>query len=91
MKCPGQDTRLWDSGAIFDVRCPGCGNSIEFFKDESSRRCRKCGMKTLNPRMDLGCAAHCRFASQCLGTAGPPSKEESTCSDIPGSGEKEQS
>ncbi len=72
MKCPGQDSRFWGPEAISESSCPNCGGSIEFFKDESSRKCRKCGAKVLNPKMDFGCAAYCRFAAQCLGTDMPP-------------------
>ena len=71
MKCPGQDTRYWKPGAIFTVPCPACGGDIEFFKDEASRRCRHCGEKVINPKMDFACAAHCRFAEQCLGELPP--------------------
>jgi hypothetical protein len=72
MRCPGQDTRYWGPEAIGESGCPNCGASIEFFKDESSRRCRKCGAKVFNPKMDFGCASYCKFASQCLGTDMPP-------------------
>jgi DNA-directed RNA polymerase subunit RPC12/RpoP len=72
MKCPGQDSRYWGPEAIYESSCPDCGAPIEFFKDESSRKCRKCGTKILNPKMDFGCAAYCRFAAQCLGTDMPP-------------------
>ncbi|MFZ0932386.1 MAG: hypothetical protein WAN11_27550 [Syntrophobacteraceae bacterium] len=72
MKCPGQDSRFWGPEAISESGCPNCGGPIEFFKDESSRKCRKCGTKVLNPKMDFGCAAYCRFAAQCLGTDMPP-------------------
>ena len=72
MKCPGQDSRFWGPEAISESSCPKCGGPIEFFKDESSRKCRKCGAKVLNPKMDFGCAAYCRFAAQCLGTDMPP-------------------
>ena len=71
MKCPGQDTRYWKPGAIFTVPCPACGRDVEFFKDEASRRCRHCGEKVINPKMDFACAAHCRFAEQCLGELPP--------------------
>jgi len=66
MRCPGQDTRFWKPDAIFEVKCPGCGQAVEFFKDESSRRCKQCGYKIINPRLDFGCASWCRYASQCL-------------------------
>ena len=72
MKCPGQDSRFWDSGAIYEAECPQCGGTVEFFKDESARKCRKCGHKLLNPRMDFGCAAYCKYAAQCLGEDMPP-------------------
>ena len=71
MQCPGQDMRYWKPGAIFDAPCPKCGSSVEFFKDESTRRCKNCGNKMVNPRMDFGCAAYCQHAAQCLGELPP--------------------
>lgn len=71
MRCPGQDMRYWKPGAIFEVSCPHCGHSMEFFKDESTRRCKECGNKVVNPKMDFGCAAYCKFAEQCLGDLPP--------------------
>ncbi len=67
MKCPGQDPRYWKFDAIFEAKCPHCGGVVEFFKDETKRRCTKCGERILNPKMDFGCAAHCKFAKQCFG------------------------
>ena len=67
MKCPGQDSRYWKPGAIFEADCPECGNTLEFFKDETARKCKKCGHRLVNPKMDFGCAAYCKFAEQCLG------------------------
>jgi len=67
MRCPGQDSRYWKPGAIYEVSCPVCDSPVEFFKDESVRRCKKCGHKLVNPKMDFGCAAYCKFAEQCLG------------------------
>lgn len=66
MRCPGQDTRYWKSDAIFEVKCPECGHQVEFFKDEPVRKCKKCGHKLINPKMDFGCAAYCKFARQCF-------------------------
>jgi len=71
MKCPGQDIRYWKPEDIFDTNCPQCGVMVEFFKDETVRTCKKCGYRFVNPRMDFGCAAYCKFASQCLGDLPP--------------------
>ncbi len=68
MKCPGQDSRYWKPGAIFDVKCPECGTMIEFFKDDTRRRCPSCGKDVPNPEMDFGCAAYCPYAEHCLGS-----------------------
>jgi HD superfamily phosphodiesterase len=71
MRCPGQDSRYWEAGAIFEADCPNCGATVEFFKDESMRKCKKCGHKFMNPKMDFGCASYCKFAAQCIGDLPP--------------------
>jgi HD superfamily phosphohydrolase YqeK len=71
MKCPGQDTQYWKPGAIFEVKCPECGDVVEFFKDDTNRKCGKCGHRFVNPEMDFGCASYCQYAEQCLGTLPP--------------------
>jgi HD superfamily phosphodiesterase len=71
MKCPGQDTQYWKPGAIFEARCPKCGNAVEFFKDDTTRKCDKCGHRFVNPDMDFGCAAYCPHAEQCIGDLPP--------------------
>jgi len=71
MKCPGQDTLYWKPGDIFEVECPHCKKTVEFFKDEATRKCKSCKKTVLNPRMDFGCAAYCKFAAECLGELGP--------------------
>ena len=68
MKCPGQDTKYWKADAIFEVPCPKCDAPVEFFKDDTSRKCDNCGHRFPNPNMDFGCAAYCPYAEQCLGT-----------------------
>lgn len=67
MKCPGQDTQYWSESAIFEANCPKCSQSVEFFKDDTARICRKCGERFINPKMDFGCASYCEHASQCIG------------------------
>lgn len=68
MKCPGQDTKYWKEDAIFEADCPKCGTAIEFYKDDTTRKCSQCGHRFVNPKMDFGCASYCQFAEQCLGT-----------------------
>ncbi len=71
MKCPGQDTQYWDENAIFEAKCPECGHVVEFFKDDSTRKCDKCGHRFINPKLDFGCAAYCQYAEQCIGNLPP--------------------
>ena len=68
MKCPGQDMQYWTAEAIFEVDCPKCGKSVEFYKDDTTRSCGHCAHRFVNPKMDFGCAAYCKFAEQCIGT-----------------------
>ncbi len=65
LKCPGQDTRYWKKGDIFDVLCPTCGRAVEFFKDDVRRRCA-CGRTIANPKLDLACAEWCSHAEKCV-------------------------
>ena len=76
-RCPGQDQRFWKPDDIFEVDCPGCGYSLEFFRDEPRLKCRKCGQSVTNPRLDLGCAQWCKYAPQCL-----PASAEVKASDL---------
>ena len=71
MQCPGQDSRYWDGEAVFEAKCPKCDHVVEFFKDDSTRKCSNCGNKMINPNMDLGCASYCPYAEQCLGSMPP--------------------
>lgn len=71
MKCPGQDWRYWKEDAIFEISCPYCGERVEFFKDDTVRKCPKCKRGIPNPRMDFGCAAYCKYADLCLGELPP--------------------
>ena len=71
MKCPGQDSRYWKPGSIFEVKCPQCEQPVEFFKDDTTRICGRCGRRFANPKMDFGCASYCQFAEQCIGELPP--------------------
>ncbi|MGA9175728.1 MAG: HD domain-containing protein, partial [Desulfobacterales bacterium] len=71
MKCPGQDSRYWKPGAIFEEKCPECGHLVEFFKDDTTRKCPKCEHKFANPKMDFGCASYCQYAKECIGDLPP--------------------
>jgi hypothetical protein len=66
MKCPGQDTRFWKPEDIFVMECPKCGAEIEFFKDDTRRRCAWCGHLFYNPKIELGCAEWCQYAEKCV-------------------------
>jgi hypothetical protein len=66
MKCPGQDTRYWKPGDIFVAECPKCGAEIEFFKNDTRRRCAWCGHLFYNPKIELGCAEWCQYAEKCV-------------------------
>ena len=68
MKCPGQDMKYWKADAIFESVCPKCSATIEFYKDDTSRKCAHCGHRMINPQMDFGCASYCQYAEQCLGS-----------------------
>ncbi len=71
MQCPGQDSRYWDGEAIFEAKCSKCNTIVEFFKDDSKRKCKNCGTEVLNPKIDFGCAAYCAYAEHCLGSLPP--------------------
>jgi hypothetical protein len=90
MKCPGQDTRYWTFDAIFDAVCPNCGMTVEFFKDETKHRCKNCGYPVLNPKMDFGCAAHCKFAENCLRGVLPDDEVDAQGRDFEECEEKQQ-
>ncbi len=68
MKCPGQDMQYWKDDAIYEVKCPECHTLVEFYKDDTTRKCHKCDHRFVNPKLDFGCATYCQFAEQCLGT-----------------------
>lgn len=66
-KCPGQDTRNWKAGDIYELECSSCGNSVEFFKTDRFLICPKCKKPIINDKLDLGCAEWCSNSSMCTG------------------------
>ncbi len=78
-RCPGQDSRYWDSDVAFDAPCPNCGEIVEFWKDQPRLRCSHCGQKVLNPQLDTGCAKWCKFAVDCFGLDPTGQQDESFC------------
>jgi hypothetical protein len=67
MRCPGQDWSQWTGEFAFETPCPKCDAAVEFFRDETSGRCPKCGHRFQNPRISFDCAKWCSFAEECLG------------------------
>ena len=67
MKCPGQDRAYWKGDRAYEIPCPRCGSTVEFFRDEDSRRCHQCGLRFRNPRLALDCASWCDQAEACMG------------------------
>ncbi len=67
MRCPGQDRRYWTDDAASEAPCPQCGRPVEFFKDESARRCPACGHRFRNPKASFDCAQWCPYAEECVG------------------------
>ena len=76
--CPGQSQMFWKPEDIYEVNCPECGGKVEFFKDDVARKCRSCGRKMKNPKMDMGCVEWCQYADECMEEMGqsPGSRSE---------------
>jgi len=75
MRCPGQNTQYWLPSDIFNLPCPACGEEIEFFKDDSQRKCPKCGYRLKNPKLDEGCAEWCPYGEKCTELLGEEEDE----------------
>jgi hypothetical protein len=67
LKCPGQDNRFWTPEDTTEIACRGCGELVEFFKTDGVRRCPRCGVQVINPKVALGCAQWCAHAKECVG------------------------
>ena len=62
-KCSGNNFEEWGFDGIFDIECPDCGNLVEFFKDEITRRCSQCKKIVHNNRGYYGCGQLCSSSS----------------------------
>lgn len=58
----------WKPDVVFETPCPKCDAAVEFFKDETSGRCPRCGHRFKNPRISFDCAKWCVCAEECLGS-----------------------
>ena len=65
LRCPGQDGRSLRAEDFAEVRCSGCGHTVEFWPDEFLRKCRQCGRPVTNPKLNIGCLAWCRYGAAC--------------------------
>ena len=52
--CGVSDTRKWTANSIYKVKCPDCGDTVEFFKDEKKRTCSN-GHKVHNTNVGYDC------------------------------------
>ena len=48
-KCPGRMAAVGGMGSTV-ITCPTCGNDVELFSDETSRRC-SCGNEVARPKL----------------------------------------
>lgn len=69
-RCPGFSRSVLPQ--TFEVKCPGCGRVLEFFSDETKRRC-KCGRVVYRESVPT-CADWCPFAADCLSGLLPPER-----------------
>jgi endogenous inhibitor of DNA gyrase (YacG/DUF329 family) len=51
-RCPRQDPNNLKAEDIFEIDCPECGHGIEYFKDETERKCKNCGKRVVNTLLD---------------------------------------
>ncbi len=62
-KCPG--VRDFLRPEIILRTCPVCGDSVEFFSDETEADCPSCGRK-LHREAKPSCVSWCTYASKCI-------------------------
>ncbi len=51
-RCPREDPLgRMNPGNVVEVKCPSCGEEVEFIADEKQLRCRECGEMVANPNL----------------------------------------
>lgn len=63
--CPG--ARNIRDARPEDIECPQCGQEVEIWSHELTRRCPGCGARVSRERTP-SCIDWCAFAEQCIGT-----------------------
>jgi hypothetical protein len=67
MKCPGMDRQNWKPEDLIECACRGCGEKMEFWKDDIKKSCRKCNKIMFNPNLGNTCLSWCDKAEDCIG------------------------
>jgi hypothetical protein len=52
--CHQKNMRYWTPNSIYNIECK-CGELTEFFKDEKSKLCSKCGDRIINSMVGKDC------------------------------------
>ena len=50
-RCPREEEKLLKPEGIYEVECSGCGEAVEFFQDDQTKKCHRCGLVLANPRL----------------------------------------
>lgn len=52
MKCPRQEPQNLRPDDIFEIECPECGATVEFWKGDTTTKCPECETKIKNPHAE---------------------------------------
>ncbi|MBF0432643.1 MAG: hypothetical protein HQK83_15265 [Fibrobacteria bacterium] len=67
-QCPGMNPSFWKPKDVDEHKCPSCGNTVEFWKDDVKRVCHKCKKVIFNPKLGNLCLSYCDKAEDCIGS-----------------------
>ena len=62
--CPGIKDFVRPEEIIIRT-CPSCSEEVEFFSDESERKCPGCG-RMLHREANQSCVSWCEYAEKCI-------------------------